>query len=134
MTLFDVPDREVCVQRRQPTNTPLQALLLMNDPQLLEAAHGLAAATLRAHGEDPAAVVEAMHARVFGVPPSPEALAVLTQMWRMQLDAFQPKYEPMTFAMAGDLKPDPKLPRLPLAAATAVASALFSLDEAVYLR
>lgn len=134
MSLFDVPDREVCVQRRQPTSTPLQALVLMNDPQFLEAAHGLAAQALRAHGDDRDAVIAAMHARVLGVPPSDSARQVLAELWRSQREAFAAKGDPMAFAKVGDLQPDAALPRLSLAVATAVASALMSLDEAVYLR
>jgi hypothetical protein len=42
MTLFDAPDREFCVARRMNTNTPLQALTLMNEPALLESARGMA--------------------------------------------------------------------------------------------
>jgi hypothetical protein len=42
LTVFDAPDREVCVVRRSKTNTPLQALTLMNEPSMLDAARGLA--------------------------------------------------------------------------------------------
>ena len=52
MQTFDAPDREKCVARRATTNTPLQALVLMNDPTYLEAARVLAARTIAEGGKD----------------------------------------------------------------------------------
>src|ERR1700676_3077340 len=50
MTTFDVPSREVCIVRRQSTSTPLQPLVLLNDPQFVEAARGLGERMLREGG------------------------------------------------------------------------------------
>ena len=64
MDIFDGPTREVCVVRRERTNTPMQALVTMNDPQFVEAARMLAQNALRASGADVNGAIDFMTVRV----------------------------------------------------------------------
>lgn len=78
MTTFDAPSGETCTLRRVRTNTPLQALVTLNDPTLLEAAQQLAARARREAGPDRAAVLDRMFRLVLLRPPTaPEAERLL---------------------------------------------------------
>ncbi len=85
MVVFDAPSRENCTVRRERTNTPMQALTLMNDPQYIEAARKLAYQSLNLEAEQEAERIEYMYKRVFGVDPS-------EQFTEVMLDSFQAFY------------------------------------------
>jgi len=106
LAAFDAPSREVCVVRRQRTNTPLQALVTMNDPTYLEAARGLAAQALGESSDDDR-IVRAFRTALSRRPAEAE-LAVLRRLLREQRALY-----------AAD----------ELAAWTMVASAILNLDE-----
>ena len=76
LTTFDAPDRETCTVRRARTNTPLQALVLLNDPTYVEAARALAERMLREGGDDD------RRAARLRVPPGDRAQAVRQGSWR----------------------------------------------------
>ncbi|NBV46534.1 MAG: DUF1553 domain-containing protein [Planctomycetia bacterium] len=77
MLLFDAPNRETCTVRRARTNTPLQALALLNEPTFVEAAHGLARRMLADAGPDPAARIDHAFRLVLARPAAAEELATL---------------------------------------------------------
>lgn len=77
---FDSPDREFCAARRSPTNTPLQALALMNDPTFLEAARKLGERMLTEGGPDDATRLAWGFRTVTAREPTAEELAMLRDL------------------------------------------------------
>jgi hypothetical protein len=132
MDIFDGPTREVCVVRRERTNTPMQALVTMNDPQFVEAARALAQGAMHATGDDVNGALDFMTVRVLARPFTPAERAIV----RRAHQDFLAHYEASPAAAAqllavGESKADPKLPAAQLAALTMVANQIFSLDEAL---
>ena len=129
---FDAPNREVCTFLRQRTQTPLQSLVLMNDPAFVEAARGLAQ---RVTSEEPVNV-ERRLIRAFrhtlGRKPQADEHALLLQTYFQQLKHFQE--DPKAAAdllKVGESKVPEKADPVPLAAMTAVANVLLNLNETI---
>jgi hypothetical protein len=135
MTLFDAPSREACIARRERTNTPLQALFLMNEPQCFEAARHFATKAIREGGatiEDRAAW---MFRRATLRVPWPQDLTDLKFLYREQLEAFLKNPEAAKKVIAvGDLPAEASIPAPELAAWTIVGNAILNLDEFVSKR
>lgn len=89
---FDAPTREFCTVRRLPTNTPLQALVLWNDEQFLEAARVLAARLLALDGDDPARL-RALYRACMAAAPDEKQLARLDSALRGFRDSFAARPE-----------------------------------------
>ncbi len=81
MTIFDAPTRDFCEVRRQKTNTPLQALALQNDIQVLEAARVLAQRTLQEKGNDDPDMVAELFQRILVRSPKEEELLTLNDYY-----------------------------------------------------
>jgi mono/diheme cytochrome c family protein len=132
LNTFDAPDREFCTVRRTPTNTPLQALVMLNDPTFVEAARGLAQRLLREAGT----TVEARAAFAFRLAtsrsPRPRELAILTSQYVKQHQRFEANKSAAVQLLAiGDSDPTAGLDTVELAAWTTVASIVLNLDEAI---
>jgi hypothetical protein len=86
---FDAPTREFCVTRRASTSTPLQALVLWNDPQYVEAARVLALRTLAEGEGDDGARVTTMYRRCTSRTPDAEELTSLLAALRVFRERFK---------------------------------------------
>jgi hypothetical protein len=130
MTTFDAPSRESCLVRRERTNTPLQALLLLNEPQFVAAARGLAERTLREAGPTTDDRLVYLFRLVTSRAPSREDLADLT----VALQDFSARYnghveDARRLIGVGATPPDSKLDPAELAAWTMLGNVVLNLDE-----
>jgi mono/diheme cytochrome c family protein len=80
LAAFDAPSRETCTIRRQPTNTPLQAFVTLNDPVFVEAARAFAAKIIAEGGTTDASRLAYAYSRATGRPITRETQEPLTQL------------------------------------------------------
>jgi Protein of unknown function (DUF1553) len=130
LDIFNAPSREVCTVRRERTNTPLQALVTLNDPQFIEAARSLAQSALERGGETPELRIDYIARRLLARPFRPEELAI-AQASLSKLNAYYQSNpdEAVRLIAVGESKADPALPPATLAAWTMLANELMNLDE-----
>jgi hypothetical protein len=132
LNIFDAPERELCTVRRSRTNTPLQALVLLNDPTFVEAARVLAERAMKEGGDTPDARATFAFRRVTSRTPTPQELEVLLRIYREQHVRFTAAPDPAAqFLAIGETKPDATLAQADLAAWTTIASMILNLDEAI---
>jgi hypothetical protein len=134
MLTFDATSREVCTARRETTSTPLQALVLLNDPQFLEAARVLAQ-RLVCEEQNPDERIKQTFRLMIGRFPDSREREVLRQLYAEQLARFD--REPAkaeALIKVGDRGPDTALPADQVAATTVLASTVMNLDEFVTQR
>jgi hypothetical protein len=129
MATFDAPNREVCVARRAVTNTPLQALVLLNDPTYVEAARKLAERMMNGGGLDVG------FRRAVARPPSADEQRILMAIYADALARFRKDSEAAKRLLAvGESPRDMTLNEAELAAWTTVASTILNLDETITKR
>lgn len=128
---FDAPTRETCTVNRPRTNTPLQALVLMNDPTYLEAARVLAERTLKKYSTDPERIQFAFRAATSRTP-DPFEQSVLQKILAQQLITFQnTPAAAEKLLQVGDTPIDKTITPAELAAWTIVTSTILNMDETV---
>ena len=137
---FDVPKRVVCVAKRDATNTPLHAYVLMNGPQFVEAARVLAERLLVEHPEnDSAGRVDSMLGEAFELltsrQPDDEEREILRRMHAEQLDWYRAHPDDAgKLVSIGDTTPNAALQAVDVAAVTGVVNALMNYDGCVVKR
>ncbi|MFO0867985.1 MAG: PSD1 and planctomycete cytochrome C domain-containing protein [Pirellulales bacterium] len=130
MTTFDAPSREICTLRRISTNTPLQALVTLNDPVFVECAQALARRALREGGRSLEARLTFLWDQALLRPPTTAELAALTDLYQRRWAEFRSQPEAAReFATQplGPLPPDADAAEL--AAFTAISNVVLNLDE-----
>jgi hypothetical protein len=129
MATFDAPSREICAIKRVRTNTPLQALVTLNDPVYVEAAQALARRIVREGGSNPEDRAGYALRLCLCRPPRPEQVAHLIELYQSEHARYQ-KDRQAALALASE--PMGRLPAgtdpADLAAWTTVASVLLNLD------
>ncbi len=132
LSTFDAPDREKCTARRAQTNTPLQALVLLNDPTFVEAARALAQRALLEGGKESKSRLVYAFRLATARKPSDKEIKVLRTLLDGRLKAFrQDRQAALKFLGVGESRRDNRLDAAELAAYATVASVIFNLDETI---
>lgn len=130
MDIFNAPSRETCSVRRERTNTPLQALATLNDPQLIEAARHLAEAVLLNGKTTSDDWVDQLARRILNRQLRPIEKSIVTSGFELQEAFYRAHPEEATRLIGvGELKAEVSLNSSQLAALTLVANQLMNLDE-----
>jgi len=130
MEIFNAPSREVCTVRRERTNTPLQALVTLNDTQFVEAARWLAQKTLQQGGANDETRIDFMARRLLCRPLRAEEMKVVQAGLKDLLAYYKMNAaDAKKLLTIGEAKADPQLDASTLAAWTMLANEMMNLDE-----
>jgi hypothetical protein len=135
MTTFDAVSREVCAARREVTTTPLQSLVLLNDPQFVEAARRLAERVWMNFPGDAAARHRAAFRALIGRSPDATEAGILDRLFTEQRAHFAAHPEAAErLLQVGESPREGGLPAVELAAQAIVVSGIMNFDEFIVLR
>jgi hypothetical protein len=130
MDVFNAPNRETCAVRRERTNTPLQALVTLNDPQYIEAARHLAQRTLHTGGASTDSRIDFIARRLLARPLSAEESETVTASLNDLLAYYRDhSQDAQALITVGESKPDATLDISQLASWTMLVNELLNLDE-----
>ena len=129
---LDAPTREFCVSQRSRTSTPLQSLVLMNDPVFVEAARAFAQRILAEGGPDPAARLTYAWRLALSRPPAEQEFAILDRTFQQQLATYkQDTGAAHKLVSVGDLPRPAGIDESELAAWMAVSNVILNLNETI---
>jgi hypothetical protein len=132
MDVFNAPNRETACLRRERTDTPLQALATLDDPQFVEAARHLAEHALRLGRGNPLKAIDLIGWKILCRPLRPEERSIVTGLFeKMESHYNSDAGGARQLVTYGESISDPSLPAGQVAALTMVANQLFNLDEAL---
>jgi hypothetical protein len=132
MVIFDAASRNLCTVKRQSTNTPMQALVLLNDPQFVEASRALAQRMIaHGHGSAKERITYAFR-WVVSRKPDDDELHILENLLLSELAEFQKHPDRAeAFLQIGEFQAEDKWNKVDLAAYGVVANAIFNLSESL---
>ncbi len=131
LVTFDAPDREICTAERALTSTPLQALVLLNDPVFVEAARALAGRLVKAAPDDAGRLAWGFRLCTSRRAGEREVAALTSLLGRQRARFTAAPADAERFLAVGEAPRDPDIPAPELAAWTVVASTLLNLDETI---
>ena len=132
MTAFDAPDRETCLIRRARTNTPLQALVLLNDPTYVESARKFAERLIKEAGPTPTERIAYAFRLASSRLPTAGEQRILWALYQEAIDRFRrDKAAAEKLVAVGDSPRDPDCDVVELAGWTTIASVVLNLDETI---
>lgn len=133
LATFDASSRSYCIMRRQKTNTPLQALVTLNDPTFVEAARVMGEQMARSG--DSRTAITAIYRKLTGRKPMLNEVNLLLTLQQVELKKFREHPEKQTgWLNAGQYKIDKKLDTALIAANTVVASTILNSDASLTKR
>jgi hypothetical protein len=132
MTAFDAPSREECVAKRPTSNTPLQALVLLNDPSYVEAARAFAQNLLKECDQKDESRLQRAFLQALSRSPQPYEVAALKSLLKAHLEQYQADIEAAKALLSvGQTPVLDTVDAAELAAWTSVTQTLLNLNETI---
>jgi len=132
MTIFDAPSREECIVKRTATSTPMQALVLLNDPQFIEASRILALKMLNQGGEKLEERIAFAFQLATSRSPKASELKLLMELFNEEKDHFEKSPEDaMLFLSIGEIEAEVEYTPDIMAAYTVVANTILNMTETI---